>query len=70
MRYNKTCKQEALGRWSIASLVMNCTETAHLEHAACTHMDLSQFVPFVQDIYSGRAAPRAEMCITVRFRLP
>jgi len=70
MRYNKTCKEEALGRWSIASLVMKCTETVHLEHAACTHMHLTKFVPFVHGIYSGPTAPHTEMCTTVCFPLP
>jgi len=70
MRYNKICKEKALGRWSIASWVMNCTETAHLEHAACTDMHLIKFVLFVHDIYSGPTAPHTQMCTTVRYPLP
>jgi hypothetical protein len=66
MRYNKICKEEALGRWSIASFVIKCTETAHLQHAVCAHMHLTQFVPFVHDIYSRSTAPHTDMCTTIR----
>jgi len=67
MRYNKICRDGALGHWSIASLARNSTEIAHLEQAVCAHMHLTQFVPFVHDIYSWSTAPHTEKCTTVRF---